>query len=325
MPHQPPDHILLRSPHQTGVVATKAGAMFSRVLVGIDEETHGRDAVALAQRLVGSSGHITLAHVHQGSRSAGCLPRGGDRAHKQLDLAREQESLELLAAVKSQHGFDADVRTISSFRIGEGLHRLAERTNADLLVVGSSRKGRNGRVFLRDETLHAINGAPCAVAIAPLDYARYGTELDEIGVGYDGSEASRSALALTRLLASRVGCRVCAFAALPLPAYEFPLEAWDTFTQAVHDTEQAARDQIESETGVTAYAACGEAADEIAVFSGSVDMLVVGSRDYGPRGRLVHGSTVERLARFARTPLMIYTRGSRAYEPEVVQALMAHA
>jgi nucleotide-binding universal stress UspA family protein len=40
--------------------------MFNNVLVGVDGGPGGRDAVALASRLIDPSGKLTLAHVHSG-------------------------------------------------------------------------------------------------------------------------------------------------------------------------------------------------------------------------------------------------------------------
>ena len=47
------------------------------------------------------------------------------------------------------------------------------------------------------------------------------------------------------------------------------------------------------------------------MYSASLDLLIVGSRDYGPIGRLVHGSTSQQLARMARCPLLVLTRSAR--------------
>jgi hypothetical protein len=60
--------------------------------------------------------------------------------------------------------------------------------------------------------------------------------------------------------------------------------------------------------GVEARVAYGQPADELAAYSASVDLLIVGSRGYGPIGRLVHGSTSQQLARAARCPLVVLTR-----------------
>ena len=62
--------------------------------------------------------------------------------------------------------------------------------------------------------------------------------------------------------------------------------------------------------GVEPHAGHGEPAEELALYSRSVDLLVIGSRGYGPIGRVVHGSTAEKLARTARCPLLVLTRGA---------------
>jgi nucleotide-binding universal stress UspA family protein len=54
----------------------------------------------------------------------------------------------------------------------------------------------------------------------------------------------------------------------------------------------------------------GGAAEELALYGASVDLLIVGSRGYGPIGRLVHGSTSQRLTRIARCPLLVLSRAA---------------
>jgi len=51
--------------------------------------------------------------------------------------------------------------------------------------------------------------------------------------------------------------------------------------------------------------------DELALYSASLDLLVVGCRGYGPIGRLIHGSTSLQLAQPARCPLLVLTRQAR--------------
>lgn len=52
-------------------------------------------------------------------------------------------------------------------------------------------------------------------------------------------------------------------------------------------------------------------AEELTLDSASLDLLVIGSRSYGPIGRLVHGNTAQQLARTARCPLLVPTRAAR--------------
>ena len=52
----------------------------------------------------------------------------------------------------------------------------------------------------------------------------------------------------------------------------------------------------------------GEPSEELAQFSEDLDLLIVGSRSYGPLGRLVHGSVSNYLAERARCPLVVMPR-----------------
>ena len=129
----------------------------------------------------------------------------------------------------------------------------------------------------------------------------------EIGVAYDGSHESEHALALGRELAAGSGARLSAFQAVALPMPSLgpgALAVSDTIDKAVNE----ARHRIAALGGVEPHVAYGEPAEELAVYSASVDLLIVGSRGYGPLGRLIHGSTSRRLARRARCPLLILTR-----------------
>jgi nucleotide-binding universal stress UspA family protein len=76
-----------------------------------------------------------------------------------------------------------------------------------------------GRVSLGDDTRAALNGAPCAVAIAPAGYATEPKLVREIGVGYNGSTESQHALGVARELAARLGAKLSAFEAVSVPTF----------------------------------------------------------------------------------------------------------
>src|SRR5579875_2513600 len=92
-------------------------------------------------------------------------------------------------------------------------HALAERRRAELLVVGSCHRGMLGRVLLGDDTARSLNGAPCAVAVAPHGYAASAPQrLARIGVGWDGSPESALAVHVARGLAARHESTISALA-----------------------------------------------------------------------------------------------------------------
>ncbi len=279
--------------------------MFKNVVVGVDGHQGSRDAVALAKGLVEQDGELTLAYVYSGD------VRTWRGSSADYDAAEQERALELLAKARDEAGITAQLRCKGASAAGRGLHVLAEAAGADLLVVGSSRHGLLGRVLLGDDTRAALNGAPCAVAIAPSGYSREPGVMREIGVAYNGSTESEHALGVARKLASEHATRLSAFEAVSLPAYLWaggPAPVVAPIEEMITEACQ----RIAALDGVEPHAAYGRPSEELAVYSASLDLLIVGSRDYGPIGRLVHGSTSQQLTRSARCPLLVLTRAARA-------------
>lgn len=75
----------------------------------------------------------------------------------------------------------------------------------------------------------------------------------------------------------------------------------------------AARERIAALRESSLMPATASRAEELALYSRSVDLLVIGSRGYGPIGRVVHGNTAQKLARTARCPLLVLTRGGTTH------------
>jgi nucleotide-binding universal stress UspA family protein len=277
--------------------------MFKQIVVGVDGRAGGRDAVALAKLLVAAGGELTLAHVVPGDAHS---DRGAGAAYEAPEAERAEA---LLEAVSEDSGVEAHLRWRGSSSVGRGLHELCELIGADLVAVGSSRRGLLGRVLIGDDTSAALNGAPSSIAIAPTNYAQQPGEVREIGVGYDGSPESKHALSVARVLAGATGAKVSALEAVSLPSDAFlgPGAVDNTPRRLLED----ARGRIAALGDVEPHAAYGQPAEELARYSESLDLLIVGSRGYGPIGRLIHGSTSQQLAHSARCPLLVLTRTAR--------------
>lgn len=283
--------------------------MFRKILVGVDEHDGGRDAIMLAKRLIAADGRLTFAHVSTND------PRIYRTASTAVEEAERNRGLELLGLARERSGIEAEIRYVPASSVGRGLHQLAENEHPDLLVVGSSRRSLVGRVLTGDDTRAALNTAPCAVAIAPAGYGDAAGPMREIGVAYNESPESIHALGIARELAAERGARLSAFEVISLPRYLFsggPAPVDESIEGFVAD----ARQRIAALGDVEPHASYGHVAEELAMYSASLDLLAVGSRGYGPLGRLIHGSTSEVLARTARCPLLVVTRAMReAQEP----------
>ena len=279
--------------------------MFTNILVGVDRHQRGRDAIALSSRLLAPGGELTLAHVFPGDA------RTGSHSPADRELAARERAVELLETARRE----ADVRATLSWResssVGRGLHELCERIGADLLVVGSCRRGLLGRVMIGDDVHAALDGAPCAIAIAPAGYGAQAGAVRQIGVAYNGSPESDHALAVARAMASQQDAKLSALEAVSIPSYAFaggPAPIGDTLDALM----TGARERLAALEDVEARAVYGNPVEELSRDSATLDLLVVGSRGYGPVGRLVHGSTARQLAGAARCPLLVLTRGAPA-------------
>ena len=293
--------------------------MFDNVLVGVDGRPGGDDAVALAQQLASPDARLTLANIYG---SAGWPPGSAgmflddQRTEAQAFLARERDRWPGATTV------DARASTV-----GRGLHELAAQRDADLIVVGSTHRGIAGKVFIGDDTRAAFYGAPCAIAIAPHGYATAMTPLTRIGVGYDDTPESQRALDAARGIAESTGAGITVMYVIgpedvrnqaPLPA------DWPSATAALVDQAQRKLDAMD---GVEGIALSGGPREELTRFAEDVDLLIVGSRGYGPLGCVLHGSVSSYLERHVASALLILTRhpadaaaADPAEEQELAQA-----
>ena len=278
--------------------------MFKNALVGVDGSSSGQDAVALASRLLDDGGRLTLVHVTHG------------RLHPLKALTpgyADQEraaSEKLLQGEREHAGVQAELISAVGGSPAGTLHEQAEECGADLLVVGSSRRSALGRVMLGDDSRRALNGAPCAVATAAKAYAEAPKPPARIGVAYNDSPESHAALQAARAIAGHTGAKLYAREVISIPTYAYTGAVPAAVGDEIDTILDEANKQMEALEGVEGSAAYGLTGEELAAFSDKLDLLVVGSRSYGPFKRLVLGSTSDYLQRHARCSLLVLPRSA---------------
>ena len=269
--------------------------IFLNVLIGVDGSRCGRDAIALAGSLVSRRGRLTLAHVDP--MGSGAAPQGS-----------RAESLRMLSRERMHADVDAELLSVSATSAGGGLHVLAEELDSDLLVVGSCGRAGAGRAMLGDDTRAALNGAPCPVAIASAGYARDAGRLQRVGVAYNRSRESEAALSMAREIAASSGAAVSAMEVVPVMGEDssafIPLAA----DEPVDVMLREAGEHMDRLPGVEGHVAYGLVGEELAAFGSKVDILLVGSRGYGPIRRVMLGNTSDYLERRACCSLLVLTR-----------------
>jgi nucleotide-binding universal stress UspA family protein len=284
-----------------------------KVLVGVDGTPSARDAVVLARALAGADGSDVLL---VGAYSDPLLPFAhGLRRDAQLGRDVEQ----LLLDVREQIAPSARTLVKADLSPGRALCHAIAHEQAELLVLGSSRRVADGRAGVGRTGRQALHGAGCAVALAAHGIGAAGDPfvLRRIVVGIDRSPESEAALALARALAEASGARLSAVAVVDdrLPATVAPagmaveLAQWDELVDAHREqTERLLAELAERAPEAAAELRVGEPAEELTLAAAGADLLVLGSRRWGPFSRLVVGSTGEELVRDAPCSLLLVPR-----------------
>jgi arginine deiminase len=224
------------------------------------------------------------------------------------------EVITIAGAELERAGVGARAIAVPDASPGRVLHLAAEREHADLIVVGSAHRGPIGRVLAGDVTAGTLHSSPCPVVVAPAGYAQQGGRLETIGVGYDGSPESRAALDLARDLAETADARLRIIDVVVAPGADALVDGyrpdWTEEARIRREEAEARVQRVVADLGpiATGEIAFGEAADALAFAGNSLDLLVTGSRNYGPIRRLMLGSTSSKLVHRAPCPVLVTTR-----------------
>lgn len=266
-------------------------------MAGYEGGRQSGDGVVLAAKLArGTGARLLVAFVHHrdGRPERDGSPRPAVAVlHEQLqpifDVLGPEHEPQLVA--------------LPAAGAAAGLQGLAEQKEAGLIVVGSSRRGRLGRVVAGSTGARLLMGAPCAVAVAPYAYATAGRcELGTIGVALDGTDSCEPALDEAVRLAERTGAELLAISARPRGA---AFAGWEGDERVEELLARALVPDVER------LVVTGRAASALAEAALAVDLLVTGSRGGGPAGRVVAGSVSLELMYSAPVPILVVPRGVR--------------
>jgi nucleotide-binding universal stress UspA family protein len=209
-----------------------------------------------------------------------------------------------------------EIRKVPNPTAAHGLHALAEREEAGLIVVGSSHTGRAGRVLPGSTGERLLHGAPCPVAVAPKGYAdRRGHESRVIGCGYDGSLSSQRALTAAHRIAAATGARLRVIRAFQPLVHDIPPGSVAIGGRSAYNDslQKSASEELEAAVAriggdAETFFAVGDPAQILADESEQLELLFVGSRGYGPLHAVVVGGVAGRLVREAACPVIVLPR-----------------
>jgi len=225
----------------------------------------------------------------------------------------ERERLEAL-----RHDLGVQTRPLIDLSAPRSIHTLASDLDAGLIVVGSTQRGAVGRVLTGSTAEAIVHGSPCPVLLAPKGYTA--APLKTIAVGFADTPEGHAALATAHAFACRAGAHLRVIAALaPMnglagepelstrPRNYVRLEG--RHRAEVEAALNAALAQLDGDLEIETEFHVADAADILLRVSEHVDLLVCGSRGYGPTHSVLVGGVTHRLLRAAACPVLVLPRG----------------
>jgi nucleotide-binding universal stress UspA family protein len=279
--------------------------MSAPILTGVDGTGSGRDAVTLGAVLARATGAALIV--------ACVYPKDGEGhevATSTLDATRD-----LLGDLP------AEFRPVPSTSPARGLAETAEAEGAGMVVVGSHRSGVIGRVASGGTAERLLHGTPCPVAVAPRGYRKLPRPgLRRVGVAFVDTPEGHEALRVAADLAAQANAALTLYSVVGVKSTWFIPEQvrpeQETVPAEVRTEYQAAVDKALANlpdglqaTGELLY---GDVVDELSLLGErGVDLLVSGSRGYGPVRRVLLGTVSSSLVRQSSVPVLVVPRGGR--------------
>ena len=267
------------------------------IVIGFDGSSESRDALHLGSAM----GHAIDADLIVATASNPRVDLGGSEA-------------EVFAGIFNRARQELPHREFAMRELRDGgavggLKDLAASEQADFIVIGSTHRGQLGRVVPGSVGERLLSGAPCPVAVAPRGYANtdhFGLGL--IGAAFDGSPESDIALQYAFALAKRLDSMLRIVTIVPAIEPDADSSFRTVMQDHGRDVRDAALDELPPWVEVESALEEGDPARALARHGVDLDLLVVGSRGYGPLRRTLLGGVSADVMRTAPCPVIAVPR-----------------
>jgi nucleotide-binding universal stress UspA family protein len=182
-----------------------------------------------------------------------------------------------------------------------------------MLVVGSTHRAGLGRVMPGSVAERLLSGAPCPVAVAPRGYEPL--DIRVIAVGYDGSPEATAALELATAIGEAAGATLRVIAvrvqATTTAAAQAELLAASSGAPDLQSRLHSAVSGLPSDLRALPIFEHGGAARHLLDYAEQgVDLMVLGSRGYGPVRAVLLGSVSATVLGSAPCPVLVTPRSA---------------
>lgn len=285
--------------------------MFKRVIVAVDGSERALDALRLAEALVDADGALIVSCVHHFRGLSALL----DPTEPHLDAGEARACVDAALALV-ERDIQAQALLLSGANAASTLQRAARSERAELIVLGSSRRGTLGRVFIGSAAQQTLHDAPCAVAIAPLGFhAGSADAIARVTVAYDVVEPMPDAVDSGVALCAETGAELRLLVVAEDAAVADPARATMPFAQITEARLETAReaaaavlDSLPATLAASSEIRDGDPAEQLLEATDRRDLLVLGSHGRSAVARLVMGSVCDAVVRAARCPVLVIPR-----------------
>ncbi|HKH41587.1 MAG TPA: universal stress protein [Solirubrobacterales bacterium] len=286
--------------------------MQPRILIGYDGTPEGEDALGL--------GH-SLSEVLDAVPVVATVishPRDGVEDHE-FDDAVSKFCEPLFAKARERlDGLDTHEQPVVNDSPAAGIYEQADWHKPSAIVIGSTRHGRAGRVQVGTVGGSLLSGVHCSVAVAPRGYSGGEARLARIGVAVDGSSESWRALFAAAHLAELAKAPLRVISVMGEPHYVLggllsplgPAEYREFKDNEWGRVYEEAVGRIPDDVATEQVLLNGDPAEALADASTDLDLLLLGSRGYGPVKGTLLGSVSSRVMAAAPCPVIVVPRGA---------------
>ncbi len=209
--------------------------------------------------------------------------------------ARASENLKAVKAAADTAGVDC----VTEVHTGDSPYRIivdeARRNGAELIIMG--RRGRTGikKVAMGSVTARVVGHAPCDVLVVPRDCPQ---DFKTILVATDGSANGESAAASAVKIAKKVGGTLIAFSSA---------SSADKAAKATENAQKVKEAADAKGIACETATATGKAYVQIveAAIAKNADLIVIGCHGGGGLGKLLMGSTTERVIGHSKCAVLV--------------------
>jgi nucleotide-binding universal stress UspA family protein len=288
--------------------------MLPKVLIGYDGSPQGDDALWFGRSLsevLDARPIVTtvIAHTRHGQEESEFDEAVTKFCGPLFDKARERiDAVEVTA------------KPMVNDSPAAGIYELTDWEKPTAVVIGSTRHGKSGRVQVGTLGGSLLSGVRCSVAVAPRGYADRRSGLGRIGVAVDGSSQSWRALSAAAYLAERANAPLAILRVMGPPHYVLggllsplgPEEYREYKEKEWESVHEEASGRVPDGVAAEPLLLHGEPAEALAEAASDLDLLLLGSRGYGPVKGTLLGSVSARVMAAAPCPVMVVPRGAGA-------------